>query len=301
MIGLHIKTSFQYIRRQPLQALAAISILVLTFFVATLITVVVYASNQLITEFETRPQVIVFLKKDTTDDQVKSLQDKLGADKRVKDLKYVPKEEAVNIYKEATADNPQLAELVSSSIFPASLEFSVTDLDLTQEVINEVKKEEIVDDIGFTASIGDEQSLGEVLNRLKSITSYIRSGGALAVLVLGTTSFLVLMVVISLRIQARKSEVETLSLIGATKGFIRTPIVFEAIIYAVVGAIIGWLLATIAILYATPTVLSYFGNILPKESSAFFGLLGAILLAELIISIVIAIMGSMVAVIRAFR
>ncbi|KKU22827.1 MAG: hypothetical protein UX34_C0020G0001, partial [Candidatus Woesebacteria bacterium GW2011_GWF1_46_13] len=151
---IHLKTALDYIKRSPFQALAALFVLTLTFFVGTILAVLVYSSANLLNYFETRPQIITFLKDEITPENVSALQNKLSADVRVKDVRYVSKEEALEIYKQATSDNPLLSELVSPTIFPASLEFSVTDLSFAQEVINEIKEEGIVDSVGFTASLG---------------------------------------------------------------------------------------------------------------------------------------------------
>jgi len=139
-MNIHFKTALGYMRRAPFQATAAIFVLSLTFFVATLVSILVYSSSQLINYFETRPQVIVFLKDEATDTGVSDLQHRLSVNPKVKDLKYVSKEDALSIYKKATSDNPLLGQLVSPSIFPASLEFSVTDLSFAQGIINSLKK-----------------------------------------------------------------------------------------------------------------------------------------------------------------
>jgi cell division protein FtsX len=212
---------------------------------------------------------------------------------------FVSKEKAFEIYKEATSDNPLLAELVSPTIFPSSLEFSVVDLTYTTNLIEELKLEKIVDNVGFTASLGSEDNLGDVIDRLKTV----RVGCIGLALTLAGASFLVLMVIIGMRISTRKKEIETLDLIGATAGFIRTPIVIEAVYYAVVGVIVGWVASLILILYATPSIISYFGTIpvLPKDSGPFFILLVTIFAGELFIGILIALLGSLVAVSRARR
>lgn len=302
-MGNHFRISWSYIRRAPFQALAAISVLSITFFVATLIATLVHASNQILQDFETRPQVIAFLKSDSETADAEELKNKLAADERVRDVKLVSKEEAVDIYKTATSDNPKLGELVSASIFPASIEFSVRDLEFAEAMIAELKENEIVETVSFTASLEGESSLSDVLGRLRSITDYVRLGGLVAISILAVTSFLVLMVVVGMRIQTRRGEIETLSLIGATRGFIRTPIVLEAINYALLGSAFGWLLGTVVILYATPTILEYFGTIpvLPRESGEFFALLGLIFVGELIAAFIIALLGSMVAVSRALK
>ncbi|MEK7188344.1 MAG: permease-like cell division protein FtsX [Patescibacteria group bacterium] len=300
-MNLAFKTTINYLKRSPFQALAAILVMGLTFFVATLISIAIYSSGKLLNYLETTPQVIVFLKNDPNENAISNLRSALENDNRIKDLRFVSKEEALNIYKKATSDNPLLGELVSPSIFPASLEFSVKNLSDTLPIIEEVKKEPVVESVGFTANLSGEKSLGEVIQRLKEITVYIRVGGAGFALFLAGISFLVLTVVISMRLNSRKEEIEILELIGATGAFIKTPIVLESITYAIFGVITGWIFAVILLLYSTPTILIYFGKIpiLPSNALALFGLLGIILLGELIVGIIIAILGSLIAIGRA--
>ncbi len=300
MANLHIRTAFDYIKRSPFQALAAGFVLSLTFFVTTLLAVFVYSTNNLVRYFETRPQVIAFLKDEVEAEDVSSFQNRLTLDERIKDVVYVSKEEALAIYKEATSDNPLLSELVSPSIFPASLEFSLVDLSNAQEVINEIKDEAIVDQVGFTASLGGESSLDDVVERLRTITMYVRIGGGLFAGLLFLTSFLVLTIIISMRMSTRKGEIEILDLIGATPKFIRSPIIDEALAYVGFGILVGWVLSLIIILYISPSLIRYFVNIpiLPKELGQLLILFAVILAIELAIGFTLALLGSMLAISR---
>lgn len=299
-MNIHIKTAWGYIRRSPFQALAASFVLTLTFFVATTVSVLVYSSSKLITYFATRPQVIAFLKSDAADSDIAVLQNKLTLDPHIKDVKYVSKEDALAIYKKSTSDNPLLGQLVSPSIFPASLEFSVTDLSFAQSLIDEVKTEEIVDSVGFTAALGGETSLNDVVGRLKAITNYVRIGGIGFVGLLTITSLVVLLIITSMRVVGRREEVEILNLIGATKGFIRSPIVIEAFIYTLFGVIVGWAISFIAVLYLAPSVVAYFGEIpiLPRDVLGIFELFGVIFGIEIVAGSILALSGSLIAVSR---
>ena len=300
-MNIHLKTALGYIKRSPFQALAATFVLTLTFFVTTVLAVLVYSSGNILKYFETRPQIIAFLKDEITPEQISALQNKLTSDVKIKDVRYVSKEEALSIYKTATEDNPLLSELVSPTIFPASLEFSVTNLNFAQEVIDDVRKEGIVSQVGFTASLGGEKTLQDVVSRLKNIVFYIRFGGIGFVAILGASSFLTLLVIISMRINSRKTEVEILDLIGATPGFIKSRIIFEALMYSFLGVFLGWVFAFILWLYLTPNILSYFGEIpiLPKGILNLSIMFGIILGAELIIGSLLAFSGSILAVSRA--
>jgi len=298
---IHFKTAWNLIRRSPFQAISALFVLTLTFFVATIISVLVYSSSKLIEYFETRPQVIAFITQNATDTDISDLQHKLSVNTHIQNIKYVSKEEALSIYKKATSNNPLLGQLVSPSIFPASLEFSVTDLNFAQEIIDLTKQEKIVDSIGFTAALGGESSLKDVVARLKTITSYVRIGGIILVGLLTATSLVVLFVIISMRMIGRREEIEILNLIGATRSFIKTPIMIEATIYTIIGVIFGWAVAFTTILYSTPALVTYFGDIpiLPKNALEIFELFGLIFVGEFICALILAFFSSSLAVSRA--
>jgi len=302
-MNIHFKTAKDYIRRSPFQAMAAIFVLAISFFISTILGVLVYSSNNLIKYFETRPQIIAFLKEDADLDQINTLKKKLEIDDRISELKYVSKDQALAIYKEATSDNPLLSELVSPDIFPSSLEFSLKDLSYTEKIVDELKGEQIVEDVGFTANLGSESGLNDVVQRLRTITWYIRVGGLSFVSVLLGTSFLVLIIIIGIRMTMRRGEVEILDLIGATPGFIRSPIVLEALIYAFFGVFLGWVGALTLVLYATPTIVAYFGEIpvLPKNTNELLIVFGIMFAVELFIGVVLALMGSFIAVSRSVR
>lgn len=300
---MHLQTALSNIRRSPFQAMAAVLVLAVTFFVITLLLVLTYSSEQAVKYFETRPQVIAFLADEASSEEVSLLQTKLSQDERVKDLSYVSKEQALEIYKEATSDNPLLSELVSPSIFPASLEFSLSDLSFAEDMIGELKEEVAVDRVGFTASLEGESGLSDVVNRLRRITYYVRVGGGAFAGLLAGTSFLVLFIIIGMRMTSRRGEIEILELLGATPGFIRLPVIFEAVIYALLGVFLGWITVLLVVLYATPAVISYFGQIpvIPKDTLELFKLFGVILAAEAFVGALLALVGSLIAVSRARR
>jgi cell division transport system permease protein len=281
--------------------MAALFVLSLTFFVATLVAVLVYSSSQLLVYFETRPQIIAFIKDDAAEANVTDLQTRLTSDGRVKDVKYVSKEDALSIYKKATSDNPLLGQLVSPSIFPASIEFSVTDLSYAQSLIDKLKSESIVDSVGFTAAIGGQASLDDVVGRLKIMSTYIRLGGGLFTGILGMASFMVLLITITMRMHTRREEIEILNLIGATQRFIRSPIMLESFFYTLTGVVVGWVLAFILVLYSAPGLVSYFGDIpvLPKDIPGLLGIFGIVLGIELVFGFILAIGGSTLAISRA--
>ncbi len=298
---MYLKTALSNIRRSPFQAIVVCMVLSITFFVATIIATLIYSSAQVVSFFEQRPQVIAFLKNDAKQDDIVMFENKLKSDQRVKDVKFVSQEGALEFYKNVTSDNPLLGKFVSPSTLPASIEFSLKDLNDATKIIDDIKKENFVDSVYFTASLGGESNQKDIINKLTKATLYIRIGGLVLASVLAVTSFLVLMVIISMRIATKRGEIETLKIMGATSGFIKTPLVIEAIIYVTMGVLIGWVLAVVLVLYAAPTIINFFAAIpvLPKQNIEFLKLMLAILSGELFVGLVIAISGGWTAVTRA--
>jgi len=142
--------------------------------------------------------------------------------------------------------------------------------------------------------------LNDVVSRLRTITTYVRIGGIAFTGVLALASFVVLLITITMRMSNRREEIEILDLIGATQQFIRSPIILEALFYAIIGVFVGWVLAFIGVLYLAPTLVSYFGeiSILPKNIVGLVSLFGLILGVELISGLVLAMGGSLLAISR---
>jgi len=108
-----LKTTWTHIRRTPYQSLAAVLIMILTFFVITAFTLLAAGSQAILNYFETRPQVTAFFEDQVTLEQIDLLKAKLAETEKTKEIKYVSKEEALAIYREQNKDDPLLLEMVS--------------------------------------------------------------------------------------------------------------------------------------------------------------------------------------------
>lgn len=295
-----MKTAWFHIRRSPYQALAAIFVMTITFFLATILSVTSYGLTQTLYYYETRPRIIAYIKNEATSEQIDALYQKLQKDKRVKDVQKLSKEDALEIYKQATLDEPLLSEFVSPDVFQASIEFTLAGLAYAEDVIREIQASGIVSDIDstITTALNDNpKRLKEDIAHLKDIIFYIKLGGGTLVGFQIIASLMVLLVVIGMRIAARRAEIEILQLLGATPWFIRWPFLVEGILYGLVGAIMGWLIALILLLNTADGIVQFFGPV-PFLPKTFFGLLllmGGILAVNIAITSFLGFLGGYIA------
>ena len=302
----HLRVAFTHIRRSPYQALAAILVLSYMFFVVSIVAFHAYAAESTLTYIERQPQIIAFLKNSADISSIEKLKQELSLDRRISgEIKFVSHDQAFEIFKSA-ADNPLVTELVPPEIFSPSLEFSVQDLSFAQDIISRLKREEVVDSVAFTGSVGGESAIGSAIRRLEGTIQYVRTLGLVFIGFLVPTVVIVLVVIIGMRISTRREEIDTLRLIGATPWFIRAPLVFEGILYGIIGAFIGFLSSFVWFLYSVPAIKEYsvyFGNIpiIPRDLSAGLMLFGSLLGVELLFAILIGFIGSFIALSRYLR
>jgi cell division transport system permease protein len=223
-------------------------------------------SNKILSYYESRPQVIAFLKDGTTEEQIKSIQDDLNKTGKVASIRYVSKEDALEIYKERNSSKKELTEFVTADILPASLEVSTNKIDDQAEIAKLVAAQPQVEDVAF---------LKEVIENLSKWTKTIRYVGLAMIIFLIFTSIFVTLVVIGLNISLHKEEIEIMKLVGATERYIRTPFLFEGAIYGLVSAIISTVAAWGAITWLSPTIAKYLAefSIVPVSPMVFVYLL----------------------------
>src|SRR5207248_7909378 len=86
----------------------------------------------------------------------------------------------------------------------------------------------------------------ETLDQVLAISRLIRNVGGAAAILLFLATALVIQNTIRLTVFARRKEIHVMQLVGATRGFIRLPMVLEGVFYGVVGALVasGFVLLT---------------------------------------------------------
>jgi cell division transport system permease protein len=269
-------TVLKHMRRSPYQSLAAIFMTTITFFIVSVFALVVLGAHSMLSFFESRPQVTAFFKDDALDLEVENLKTKLSSTVAVDNMKYISKNDALDIYKKQNADNPLLLEMVTADILPASLEVSAKNASDLEKIAGVMQSETFVEEVVFQK---------DVIDTLRKWVTGIRTTGIALSSLLILASLATIVIILGLKFTARKTEINTLSLLGATSWYIRSPFVSEGIIYGLTGAILGWGLSYLTLLYLTPNIVSFLGDItlLPAPLWIMMSLLGAeVLLASFI-------------------
>jgi cell division transport system permease protein len=281
------QTTWHNIRRSPYQAIAAIFIMMLTFLAFSLFVMILFGSSRVVNYFESKPQVTAFFKDEASQQEINTLSDSLKSSGLVSSVKFVSKEQALEIYKEQNKNDPLLLDLVTADILPASLEISTYEIEDLNLVSDTLRKSTIVQEVVFQK---------DVVSTLTSWTSALRRVGISAIIILSMVSIFIMITIIGIKISQKREDIEIMRLIGAGSWYIRWPFILEGIFYGFVGAVIGWFISVGALLYATPYLSSFLRGIPLFPVAPIFLL--ELLLIEILLAVFLGALSSYLAVLR---
>lgn len=265
-----LKKTLRNMRRSPYQVLAAVLVLSTSFFISLLVAIIALSLYQALEYFESTPQVLIFFKHDATETQIQSLKTQLENNPSVTYVEYVPQEKALDLYQEMTKDDPLLLELVTAEILPASLEVSTNEITALGGIAQVANGVEGVDEVVYRQDIVDE---------LQRWMGGIQYSGTIFVIIMTVTSIMTVVTVVGMKIAGKNYEIRVLRLIGASGWYIQGPFLMEGFLYGILAAIIAFITIITILLYATPIILNFAGEVplLPTSPLILVYLFGGVL------------------------
>ena len=217
---------------------ASLAIMCATMLIFGLFFMIIENLNNAVETLETQQGIQVFIQKTATDAQMEQIGEQIQAIDGVNKVTFVSKEDALNQTKEKLKDKQALiAGWDESNPFKASYLVTLTDLKLSSQVQDEIKKIDNIDSI---------QSRDEPINGLVAIANGVRIVSAVILTLLVLISIFIIGNTIKLTVHARRKEISIMKYVGATDSFIRWPFVIEGIIIGIVAALLSILVLGIA-------------------------------------------------------
>ena len=217
---------------------ASLAIMCATMLIFGLFFMIIENLNNAVETLETQQGIQVFIQKTATDAQMEQIGEQIQAIDGVNKVTFVSKEDALNQTKEKLKDKQALiAGWDESNPFKASYLVTLTDLKLSSQVQDEIKKIDNIDSI---------QSRDETINGLVAIANGVRIVSAVILTLIVLISIFIIGNTIKLTVHARRKEISIMKYVGATDSFIRWPFVIEGIIIGIVAALLSILVLGIA-------------------------------------------------------
>ena len=256
-VGYSTREAFHHFRRNWSTSFGAVVTIFLSLFIIGTFVLGSAMINSIVGDVEDRVTIQAFLSDDAPSGEVEALQNRIEAWDNVESVTYKSKEQALQEYKD-TMTNRNAADAVAAldgeNPVPASL---VIKLDDPQQV--ESVAERLIKDSSFAAVCDDPENVSssvqygrETVERLFSVTNYIRIAAIVLVCLLAFVAFVFINNTIRLAIAARRREIGIQRLVGASNSFIRGPFIMEGILEALFGAILAIVALHTALTFLIP-------------------------------------------------
>lgn len=176
-------------------------------------------------------KVVVYLEDNVSADQVNGLIGVLANDKRVKEVNYTSKQEALEIFKESFGGNSDILNSVEEDTLPASLDISLKDLSYSKEIAGMLEGREEIEKIDYHY---------DLINKMINIERGVKYIGYAIVFVLFLVSVVIIHNTVKIGVSNRQREINIMKYVGASDLYIRSPFLIEGIIFGILGALIAF-------------------------------------------------------------
>lgn len=239
-----IKTGMQNFVRNLTLAIAAMAVMIITLTIILFSFIANATFNKTIQDITDKIDISVYLTDEVANDtsQRNQLIDDLEQIENVREVNFVSKDDALELYKEANKTNPDLLAAISQTDnpLPASLQVKPHDPNKIENIREYLERPEIkVLQSEETSYSGDRK---DAIDKISQATLFIQRAGIVGIVVFMVVSILIIFNTIRMAIFNRRDELQIMRLLGASTWFIRGPFVVETIVYGVLSAMVSVLI-----------------------------------------------------------
>jgi len=277
-------------------SIASILIMTMTLLIISLFLMMALGISKTTDKIKAKMDITVYFKDSATTEEISNLQQVVAGRADVKQVKYISKEEAFQIWEETQKNErvKEIARKMETNPFPRSLAIKANN----PENLNKIADFLAVDQYQSIVHKISYEDNKTIIDRLLSLTAFTNKIGWLFSGIFIIISIIVILNTIRLAIYSRKEEVEIMRLVGASNSFIRLPFVVEGTLYGISACFFAMLLLWIGYLAITPLI-GQLGTGAVLEAKIFFiSHLLAIFLLQFFIGIAVGIGASLFSIRR---
>ncbi len=237
MLGRSFRDAFKSVIRNFSLSLASISCITITLIIVAIAIMASFNINNFTEEIEKDLTIVVFLDRDVTADDIKSVKQELNKISNVDKITFTSKEE---VKKQMQEESEVFAKVLDDykdgdSPLKDTYKVKVKNIENIKETADKIKTIDSVSVVRYGE--GMVEKLVSAFDSIKNVTY----GVVIALIIV--TVFLIVNT-IKLTISARKREIGIMRLVGASNFTIKTPFIIEGMILGVLGSIVPIIFTT---------------------------------------------------------
>ena len=233
-LGYYVRRALVNIRQNVFVNVVTIGTIALALLIVSLFLLVFVNMESAADNWSERVQVTVYFDRELAPQEQAGFRARIQALGGVSRVTYVSRDEALKRFKGRLRGQEALLEGVLPEILPTSLEIT-----LKRSSRDTLSVETFVGALKRIPGITEVQYGEEWVRRFNIFLNFMRLVGALLGAFLVVAVLFIVSNTIKLTIYARRDELEVMSLVGATRFFIKAPFLVEGIVKGGAGALIA--------------------------------------------------------------
>lgn len=223
------RESFKSIFRNGWMSAASIATVTVSLIILGAFVLVVANTNYIASQMESDVEIAAYLEVDTPEEETEAIQDSVADLPGVAEVTLVPKEEGLEqLSQQFGKDHDLVSAMGGENPLP---DYFLVKAEQPERVAQLAKQIEAMDNV---ESVDYGQG---VVERLFSLTNWIRVGGLVTIGLLAAATVFLIAITIRLTIFARKKEIEIMQCVGASRWFIRAPFFLEGLFLGLTGSV----------------------------------------------------------------
>ncbi len=239
-----LKEGIDNLKKHGSKTFSTMLIICATMIIIGVFLVIFENVNTNVTIVREQQGLQAFIEDTATDEDVEYMKDQISLIDGVKEISYLDKDAAFEDAKNVFSGQEYLLEgLESVKPFPASFVIKFTNIDKSDEVLQQVEK------IDGIYKVKYNEGTIEAIKALSKIANiFLLSVGSVMLII----SIFIISNTIKLAVYSNKREIFIMKYIGATDKFIRRPFVIEGAVIGLVSALSSFILISVAyvVMYA---------------------------------------------------
>ena len=231
-----IKESLKGFTRNLSTALGSIVTIFLSLLIIGVFLVGGFVVEKLVSSVESEVSITAYVSDDASDADIQSVENFIEGLDGVASVGFTNKEQALEKFRSSTTSDI-IDTLDGQNPLPRSIDVELSDPQLVEQVADAIRGNSTYQQIiGYDTP---EQSLKQTVDRLFTLTNYVRYIGIALVALLIFIAMVFINNTIRLAILARRKEIAIMRLVGASNGFIRGPFLMEGALHAIIGSLLA--------------------------------------------------------------
>lgn len=237
-----IKFAVQGFWRNIWLSIINITILVLTLFTINFLIAFNLLANNAVDLVQDKVDVGLYFKQNVTNEKIEEIKQRILTSDYIESINYISSEDALSNFVNRHQSDTHIIEAIDelkkddSQIFSSSLKIKARDISMYGEILTELKESQYSD--LFEIDEAEFRDYAKMTNRLSNISNKIKMFGYIVSLIFVLIALMMVYNTIKIAIYTHREEIGIMRLVGATNNFIKSPLVFEIILYNLIALII---------------------------------------------------------------